>query len=417
MTTLTNEVRGGSVMHALLLTLTLAAPNDTPTFVAESSSEQRPSGQLIRLTRTFTANLKSPAGETSVGNVISLRRADYLLPPFPTGPHLVTTTGDRIAGTLVGGDGQSLRILPSALKLKSSEAWKVPLSSAVVLWLVDMPANTPLDTRCYDWLMGLKNSDVLRFRNGDTARGTIDGLDPDAANPVFPFRPERGTARPIAARELTAVGFNPALARTRKPKGAFARVILVDGSRLALTDAAVADGIVTGVTLFGEKVQLPLSTVVAIDIIGGKAVALSDLKPKKVQQTGFLGVKWPWAADRSVRGDALRVKSRLGEMTADKGLGTHPRTVLTYDIGGKYRRFEALVGIDPDAAIRATATVRVLVDGKEQTISGLPTLSTGKTVSIRVALTGAKELTLVTDFGAAGGVRADVNWADARLVE
>jgi hypothetical protein len=404
-------------MVILLLTLLLAAPNDVPAFVVDSPADERPTGQLLRLTRAFTASLKSSKSETTIANVISLRRVGHALPPFPTGPHIVTTTGDRIVGTLVGGDGQSLRFLPSTLKLKPSEAWQVPLSSVVVLWLTDIPAHAPLDANRSDWLAELKNRDVVRFRNGDTARGTIDGLDSDAVRPVFRFRPERGTEREIASRELTAVGFNPALARTRKPKGAFARIVLVDGSRLALTDATVADDALIGVTLFGEKAQLPLSTVVAIDIVGGKAIALSGMKPKKVEQAGFLGVAWPWTADRSVRGDALRVKTALGEATADKGIGTHPRTVLTYDLGGKYRRFEALVGLDPDAAIRAAVTVRVLVDGQEQTISGLPSLTGGNAVPIRVAVAGAKELTLITDFGPAGGVGGDVNWLDARLVE
>ena len=303
------------------------------------------------------------------------------------------------------------------MKLKPAEAWKVPLSSVVVLWLTDSPAQTPLDANRYDWLMGVKNLDVLRFRNGDIGRGTIDGLDPDAMDPTFSFRPERGSERSIAARELVAAALNPTLARSRKPKGAFARVILIDGSRLAMANAAVEGAQLSGTTLFGQKVELPLASVVAIDIAGGKAVYLSDLKPRKVEQSGFLGVAWPWTPDRSVRGTALRIKLPAGETTADKGLGMHPRTLLTYDLGGKYRRFEASVGLDPGEAIRATATIRVLVDGHEQAVPGLPSLAAGKAIPIRVTLTGAKELTLISDFGSAGGVGSDVNWADARLVE
>jgi len=411
------KVHRGIAMNTLLLALSLTAPNDTPGFDVVSTAIERQSGSLVRLTRIFTASLKSPGGEQTVANVISLRRAGQTLPPFPTGPHIITTGGDRIAGTLIGGDGQSLHFLPSALKLKPAEAWKVPLSSAVVLWLTDTPAHTPLDTHRYGWLAELKNRDVVRFRNGDTALGTIDGLDPDAERPIFQFRPERGAERALAARELTAVGFNPALARSRKPKGAFARVVLSDGSRMALADAAVADGVMTGTTLFGEKVQLPLSTVVAIDIFGGKAVWLSDLKPKKVEQAGFLGIAWPWAVDRSVHGDALRVKTAQSETIADKGLGTHPRTVLTYDLGGKFRRFEALLGLDPNAAIRAAVYVRILVDGREQRIPGLPSLAAGNAIPVRVSLANAKELTLIIDFGPTGGVGGDVNWLDARLVE
>jgi hypothetical protein len=404
-------------MYALVLSLAVAAPDDATAFVAVSPADEAATGKLVRLTRDFTATLATDAGKTTVADVVSLRRVDCVLPPLPTGPHLVTTAGDRIAGTLAGGDNQSLRFLPSALRLKSEQAWKVPLSAAVVVWVTDTPANTPLDVGRYEWLAGIKNQDALRFRNGDTARGTLDGFDPEAESPTIPFRPERGALRSVAAKELAAVAFNPALARNRKPKGAYARVVLTDGSRLALTNATVADDLLTGAALFGQKVEIPLADVLSLDVVAGKATYLSDLKPKKVEQVGFLGVAWPWAADRTVHGDSLRVKTPHGVTTADKGLGTHPRTTLTYDLGGKYRRLEALVGLDPAATTRAKVIVRVLLDGKEQEIPGLATLTAGNAVAVRVGTRGAKELVLVTEFGPAGGVGADVNWADTRLIE
>jgi hypothetical protein len=405
------------IMDALLLSLLLTAPGDAPRFDVHSPLDEPPSGQLARLTRDFTATLKTTDGPKAVADVISLRRTDCVLPAFPTGPHLVTTAGDRIVGTLIAGDSQSLQFRPTGVGLKPGQAWKVPLSSAVVLWLTDTPANTPLDASRYEWLAELKNQDVLRFRNADTARGTIDGLVPDTDNPTFPFRPARGELRSVDASELTAVAFNPALARFRKPKGPYARIVLIDGSRLSLTGAVVADGVLNGVALFGESVQLPLTAVVAIETVAGKGVYLSDLKPTKVELSGFLGVSWRWSGDRTVRGGALRVTTPKGETTADRGLGTHPRTTLTYDLGGRYRRFEALVGLDPDAPAPAKVAVRVLVDGIEQKIPGLQTLTGGDAIPVRIDVRGAKELVLVTDFGPAGGVGGDVNWADARLVE
>src|SRR2546421_423845 len=80
------------------------------------------------------------------------------------------------------------------------------------------PADTPPAPARYDWLAGVRNRDVLRFRNGDTAKGTLDGLDPEAAGAAFAFRPEQGAARTVAGSEVAAVAFNPDLARARKPK-------------------------------------------------------------------------------------------------------------------------------------------------------------------------------------------------------
>jgi hypothetical protein len=104
--------------------------------------------------------------------------------------------------------------------------------------------------------------------------------------------------------------------------------------------------------------------------------------------------------------------------TFDKGLGTHPRTTLTYALDGKFKRFEAVVGLDPATGRRGVVDVRVRVDDKEVTPAGLIGLTAAaRGRPVRVDLTGAKRLTLVVDFGPAGDVQADVNWADARVVE
>jgi hypothetical protein len=91
--------------------------------------------------------------------------------------------------------------------------------------------------------------------------------------------------------------------------------------------------------------------------------------------------------------------------------------VLTYDLGRKYRRFEALVGIDPGGALRAKVAVRIFVDGKEHDLPRLSSLTSGNAVPVVVDVRNASELKLAIDFDPSGAVGADVNWADARLIE
>jgi hypothetical protein len=405
-------------MYAFLLAVVAGAPpapGDVP-FVVVTAGDERPTGKLLRLTPEFTATLASRTGEIEVKDAISLRRARPL-PPFPTKPHLVTANGDRVVGELLGGGGTSVRFSPTVAALKDGEFWSVPLSNVAAIWFTEPPADTPVDPARYAWVEGTRNRDVFRFRNGDIARGTLVGLGPEAARPALQFRPETGAPRAVAGKELAAIAFNPALVKPRKPKGPYARVVLANGSRIALTSPAIADGILKGEALFGQKVVLPLDAVVSIDVQQGKAVYLSDLKPKKAEQGGFLDVVWPWAADRTVRGAPLKLAGGGGDSTFDKGLGTYPRAVLTYDLGGKYRRFEALVGLDPDSGARGRVAVRVLVDGKEQSVPRLGALTAGNPVAVRVDVTGAKELVLEVDFGPTGSVQADVNWGDARLIE
>ena len=395
---------------ALVAFLLLMAP-PAGEFVATGPGDDRPVGLLVRLTPDGTADLATAGGRASVPDLIDLRRADRPAPALSRGPALLTTAGDRIPGAVMSGDDRTLRFRPTA----ADEEWTVPLTAAAVLWLVRPPADTPLDPADYPWLAGRRKRDVLLLRNADTLSGTLDAVTADPA--AVRFKPDAGDARTLPLAEVAAVAFNPALARTPKPKGRFARLALRDGTRVAVADPAATAEAVTGKTLFGQPVTFPLDAIVRLGVAKGKAVDLADLEPAAVEQAGFLGVTWPWAADRSVRGGELRLRTAAGVETFDRGLGTHPRTALTYDLGGKYRRFEAVVGLDPETARQGRAAVRVIVGGKEQPLPELARLGPGEAVPVRVDLRGAKLLKLVVDFGPGGGVGADVNWGDARLIE
>ena len=405
--------RGSGRSRSMLAFLILAAALAESDFVATSTADDRPAGRFRKLNSDGSAELDTSQGKQVVRDLISLRRAGVPLPPLPRGPVLITTTGDRVPGRLVGGDGQTLQFLPT-WEDDADKSWTVPISTAAVVWFTRPPADTPPDPARDPWLADKSKRDQLRLRNGDVLRGTIDGFG--AKPPGVRFVPEGGNLRTVAASELAAVAFNPALARNRKPKGPYMHLVLRDGTRLDVTDCTADGDALKGKTLFGQAVELPVAEVVGLDVYQGKAVYLSDLKPKKSETTAFLGTTWPPVSDRGVRGLPLRLSTPKGEGTFDRGLGTHPRTTLVYDLAGKYGRFEALVGLDAESGTRGQASVRVLVDGKEQPMVALRKLVAGLAVPVRVDVRGAKELTLVIDFGDAGDVGADVNWADARLV-
>src|SRR5205823_698895 len=251
-----------------------------------------------------------------------------------------TTTGDRIPGRLTGGDARVLRFRPAFLA-DGEPDWAVPLPSVAVVWLTRPPADTPPDPARYPWLADPRRRDLVLLRNGDLAHGTLTGFAPDIR-----LKTDAGAVRAFTPTEPAALAFDPSLARTRNPQGPYAHLVLRDGTRLDLAGPTVEGDAVRGKALFGVAVQVPLDEVIALDVYQGKAVYLSDLKPSRAEQAGFLGPAWPWAADRTVRGEPLQVVTPNGAETFDKGLGTHPRTVLSYALGGKYRRFDAVVGLD-----------------------------------------------------------------------
>src|SRR5262249_35355962 len=171
----------------------------------------------------------------------------------------------------------------------------------------------------------------------------------------------------IEFRKVAALALSTELIRTGRPRGAYGRLVLANGGRLSLASAGGDAERVRGKTLFGADVEIPVERVVALDVQQGRAVYLSDLKPRDYEFTPYLGsVRWPYVRDGSVQGSDLQ----LGGSTYDKGLGLHSASRLTYDLAGGYRRFEAVVGIDDRAGRRGSVRVRVLVDGKPQDPGG-----------------------------------------------
>src|SRR5262249_46189218 len=147
--------------------------------------------------------------------------------------------------------------------------------------------------------------------------------------------------------QVSAVALSTDLADPPRPKGAVARVVLTPtatspGGRITLTTATCDGKALRGKTAGGAMRRVPLSRVAPLDGRGGKAVYLSDLKPAKYEFLPYLDERWPWSVDAAVTGRDLRV----GGSVHDKGVGMHAHARLTWALGGAYRRFEAVVGLD-----------------------------------------------------------------------
>jgi hypothetical protein len=261
---------------------------------------------------------------------------------------------------------------------------------------------------------GSRKRDLVLLRNGDALEGVLNQLD--ARHVEVEVDRKRVTA---GASQLAAVALSTDLADKARPKGAHARLVLLEGERspggrLTLSSAASDGETLRGKALGGVEVSVPLGRVAALDVYGGRAVYLSDLKPAKYEFFPYLDARWPWEPD----GTALGCDLRLGGSTYDKGLGLHAHARLAYRLGGAYQRFEALVGLDERDGRKGRARVRVLGDGKplgepaERSIT-----CAGGPVALSLDVRDVQELTLEVAAGEAGPVQAVVNWADARLVK
>lgn len=388
----------------------IAKADDAPRFVLHTSAEKDHAGELKQIGAGWKVLLLEN-DEFARGNaedLISLRREKAVLPAPPNGEHLILANGDALPGELVELVGESL-----SFKAKTGVASeiKVPLSALSVLWLAAPEGTEHPEQFRREIALAKRARDTVYLRNGDIVEGVISSLD---RKRVQVDVNEKDVT--IELGKVAAVALNSDLAKLAAPKEPHARVVLANGGRVTLVSARCDGKLLLGKPVFGGEIKVPVAELVSLDMLGGAAAYLSDLKPAKYEAKSFLGgTPWAYVADASAAKGLLRIAGS----TYDKGLGMHAEARLTYALGSKYRRFETRVGLDDRAAPAAAARVSVLVDGKAQDLGTVGELTRrGVVRTIRVDVTGAKELTLVVEFSPRlGAVPGDVDWVEARLVK
>lgn len=341
--------------------------------------------------------------------VLSVRRLDVPLPPLPMENHLVLANGDRIPF----GD---LRLVEEKIRfrhanLEGGKDASLPLSAVSVLWYIAPDKELDAEKLRRRLTTGKRTSDTVCLRNGDIIAGILTSLDAD--NAVIEVDKRRVT---VKTPQLAYIAFNTELADVLRPKGTYARLILRDnrpgrGGRLSITSASADETTLTGTTVFGARLRVPLGDIISLEPQQNNFVYLSDLKESRYLFQPFLDASWPFALDCNVAGHDLR----LAGSTYDKGIGMHSHSRLTYRLSAAYQRFEAMAGLDDKDGRGGAVRLRVLADGRpllDRTVT-----SRDDAVSIRLSVKGVRELTLEVDFGQNGDVRDVVDWTDARLVK
>ena len=106
---------------------------------------------------------------------------------------------------------------------------------------------------------------------------------------------------------------------------------------------------------------------------------------------------------------------QIGEKTYARGLGHHANGEIVIDLGGRYSRFRASVGVQWQGGRKGSVIFRVLVDSKTEFQTG-PMSDNDPARQINVSLVGARELRLKAD-DAGNGISCDMaNWVEAHLV-
>lgn len=400
------------------LALPFAAPANaeegvkSPFFAVQTTSGELENGSLRQLKSDWSARLSKDTGTRILipgAQILSVRRLNVPLPPLPMEDYLLLANGDYVPF-------RDLRLVEETFRfrhahLEGGKDASLPLSAVSVLWYVAPDKDLDAEKLRRRLIAAKRTRDTVCLRNGDIVAGVLTSLDAD--NAVVEVDKRRVT---VKAPQLAYIAFNTELAVALRPKGTYARLILCDngpgrGGRMALTSASANETTLTGTTVFGARLHVPLRDIAAFDPHQGNFVYLSDLKESKYTFQPFLDAAWPFTMDGNVAGHDLL----LAGSTYDKGIGMHSHSRLSYRLSGTFKRFEALAGLDDKDGRGGAVRLRVWADGKMRLDRDVT--SQDGAVPVSLSVKGVRELTLEVDFGPDGEVRDVVNWADARLVK
>jgi hypothetical protein len=391
---------------AVVFLATTGAAADVPAVFVTSPVEGKPvRGPLVALDDSWNLRLGEQPVKSS--EWISLRREGVPLPAFPDDCHLVLTNGDRIRVRASSLFLQRDRLVFIAPGLGGGKPASANLSAIALIWRSPPEEMDDAFSFVRRLLATKRQRDTVILRNGDHVEGIVARLDRERLE----IDVQRKRTR-IDMPQVSAIIPSGNLAAPLIPKGASGRVVLSDGSRFAFRGAKLDGTTLQGTTLLGPAFTVEVGEIVRLDLRDEKYVPMSFLKPSRYQHTPYLGVSWALGVHGNVAGQALRLDGSF----FDRGLGMHSASQVTFALPPGMRFFDSLVGLDEVTGRNGSVRVRVLVDGKEQDIGLKDDLRPGVVLPVRVGVKGARELTLVVDFGEGGDVGDHVNWVDPRLI-
>ncbi|MBX3442609.1 MAG: NPCBM/NEW2 domain-containing protein [Planctomyces sp.] len=323
-------------------------------------------------------------------------------PAFPDGARrFLLADGGQLTGTLSGwtaagividfsGGGQNHRVTVPADQVREMLSKEAATGAASI-----------------DRSQASGELDTVFAKVGDggalqTVSGTIQGIDGEALQ--FEFE---GRVRRINLNRIAAILRRPSDVRRDT---VYSVIEFRGGQTLPGTIESIQEGKARIVTTWNETLEAPRATLKSLVVRNGRVASLADLTPASAEHVPYLDRRLPHTVNRSLNGGTLQI----GSKTFDRGLCTHSRTVLTYDLGGDYAQFRSAVGLQAGDGDEGRVDVRVLADGEvlwSQSLAG-----GGDARDLLLDVQGRKALTLEVDFGEDLDIGDHVVWGDPVLV-
>jgi len=331
----------------------------------------------------------------------------------PAGPparyyHVALTDGSLLHATAFRPKGKTveLPLAPSDAPGKNSLVVQVPLA-AVAYVLSDAHDAAIRQEWQAKYLARRGNEDILAIK---TAKGVqrLEGTFGDGT--------ENGEKIEFLVRQKSyaidlnivhgLVFFRRADAEAPTPA---CRVQDVYKNTLAASRVELSGENVVVTTTAGTKLTYPRPLVHRLDYSRDKLAFLSDLEPLvEKAPTGRLEESH-YFRDQNVEKEPLR----LGGQRYAKGLALFAVTSLAYDLGGRYREFKAVAGVDDKAGGDSHAVLMIEGDGREL-FSGTFTQK-DKPQPLTLDIKGVRQLRVLVRSARLVPYETHLDLADARV--
>jgi hypothetical protein len=305
-------------------------------------------------------------------------------PAWPIGPHVLLADGSVIAG-------RPIEFNERHVVIQSAPLGRRELPASAFVGYRRTAASRPAAITAGD-----RPSFAIEFDNRDRLTATMLAIADGQAT--------IGWAGGTVELPLTDIQSIDAWTRARPPAtDAFRARILValdDGSRFPLSAFGPLDP------------ELP----VAVAVDGGCATSLADLEPLAIDHAPTIAAPRPLTVGRTLADEWPAARGR----TAFTAIGIHAPARVTYRLPAPAAKFESTVAIDDSAGKHGSVVVRILAradasEPREAFVS--PVIRGGEDpLDIRVALPGAREITLVVEPAAGGELIDRTIWLDPRTI-
>jgi hypothetical protein len=315
------------------------------------------------------------------------------------------TTGDVLRGSLGAKHEEGVALV--------NPVWGDPLVKFPQIRSIVFPLNRAyLPRRLPE---KADEADLVFTKAGDRAAGTILSLSKEGV-----AYKSNALNREVlqAPADIAGVWLIETEAAPAEPSILLATVLASDGTSIRGDIQSLKDGVLVFKDLYGQERKVGRDALSSLHFKNGRVVYLSDLAPKAVEEeANFIrgpkklpsDLDYPFQRDRSAKGGTLT----LGGVEHRKGLGVRAHSSLTYELGGAFRRFQAVVGLDAASAGLGAVLAEVYVDDKKVAEHRFTKADPPRPVDLDVA--GAARLRLVVTW-AGHGMSDFADWGSARLI-